>query len=313
MEYYKVPKLPFIVPNKEQYSNIEYQLLNDDIWNLETMKYKTIFDSIEHHAPELITKYAKPSYGLVTGKDEVLMFDLTQQEDIEEDILLPVVRAQGCSRYGKAFPNKKVLYPYKRQGEDTVIMSSIEMVKDFPKAWDYLAAHEKELKERKDSRSTYADREDWYGLVRFGQLATFQKCKIVTPGEVKHNKFCLDFTQSGFTGARVFAISMISDKVDIRYVLAILNSKLIEFFLHHVASRKAGGYYSYSTSVLERIPLAIADNQQSFIELVDQIMDLTDKGQETDKLEQKIDEMVYELYGIDDEGKNLIEQDLSSY
>ncbi|MCI5557507.1 MAG: hypothetical protein MR391_00005, partial [Dorea formicigenerans] len=81
----------------------------------------------------------------------------------------------------------------------------------------------------------------------------------------------------------------------------------------HVASRKAGGYYSYSTSVLERIPLAIADNQQSFIELVDQIMDLTDKGQETDKLEQKIDEMVYELYGIDDEGKNLIEQDLSSY
>ena len=64
---------------------------------------------------------------------------------------------------------------------------------------------------------------------------------------------------------------------------------------------------------MERIPLAIADNQQSFIELVDQIMDLTDKGQETDKLEQKIDEMVYELYGIDDEGKNLIEQDLSSY
>ena len=48
------------------------------------------------------------------------------------------------------FPNKKVLYPYKRQGEDTVIMSSIEMVKDFPKAWDYLAAHETELKERKD-------------------------------------------------------------------------------------------------------------------------------------------------------------------
>lgn len=313
MEYYKVPKLPFIVPNKEQYSNIEYQLLNDDIWNLETMKYKTIFDSIEHHAPELITKYAKPSYGLVTGKDEVLMFDLSQQEDIEEDILLPVVRAQGCSRYGKAFPNKKVLYPYKRQGEDTVIMSSVEMMHDYPKAWDYLAAHEQELKDRKDSRSTYADREDWYGLVRFGQLTTFQKCKIVTPGEVKHNKFCLDFTQSGFTGARVFAISVISDEVDIRYVLAILNSKLIEFFLHHVASRKAGGYYSYSTSVLERIPLAIADNQQPFIELVEQIMDLNDKGQETDNLEQKIDEMVYELYGIDDEGKNLIEQDLSSY
>ena len=42
-------------------------------------------------------------------------------------------------------------------------------------------------------------------------------------------------------------------------------------------------------------------------------MDLTDKGQETDNLEQKIDEMVYELYGIDTEGKNLIEQDLSSY
>ena len=313
IEYYKVPKLPFIVPNKEQYSIIEYQMLNDDIWNLETMKYKSIFDSITQHAPELITKYAKPSYGLVTGKDEVLMFESTQQLDIEEDILLPVVRAQGCSRYGKAFPSKKVIYPYKKHGEETVLISSMEIMHDYPKAWDYLEAHELELKGRKDSRSTYADREDWYGLVRFGQLANFQKCKIVTPGEVKHNKFCLDFTQSGFTGARVFAISMISDEVDIRYVLAILNSKLIEFFLHHVASRKAGGYYSYSTSVLERIPLAIADNQQPYIELVDKIMDFTDKGLETCTLENKIDQFVYKLYGIDDEEKNLIEQDLSSY
>ena len=96
-------------------------------------------------------------------------------------------------------------------------------------------------------------------------------------------------------------------------MLAILNSKLIEFFLHHVASRKAGGYYSYSTSVLERIPLAIADNQQPYIELVDKIMDFTDKGLETCTLENKIDQFVYKLYGIDDEEKNLIEQDLSSY
>ena len=42
-------------------------------------------------------------------------------------------------------------------------------------------------------------------------------------------------------------------------------------------------------------------------------MDLTDKGQETGTIENEIDQMVYELYGIDDEGKNLIEQDLNSY
>jgi hypothetical protein len=312
-EYFKVPKLPFIVPNKEQITFVDYQMLDDDIWNLEAIKYASIFMAIEKNAPDLITKYAKPSYGLVTGKDEVLMFDISKEEEIETEMLLPVIRAQGCTRYGKAYPSKKVIYPYQMIGEDTEIISKSELKKNYPKTWDYLSAFESDLKERKDSRSTYADRDDWYGLIRFGQLTTFQKCKIVTPGEVKHNKFCLDFTHSGFTGARVFAISMISDEMDIRYLLGILNSKIIEFYLHHVASRKAGGYYSYSTSVLERIPLAVAQDQKPYVDLVEEIMQLTEENQDTEKLEEELDKMIYELYGICEEERNLIEQDLSGY
>ena len=84
-------------------------------------------------------------------------------------------------------------------------------------------------------------------MVRLGQKQIFNQVKIVTPGEVKHNKFRSDYSKSEFTGARVFAITMVSDNINIMYLLGVLNFKVIEFFMHHTASLKAGGYYSYST------------------------------------------------------------------
>ena len=136
------------------------------------------------------------------------------------------------------------------------------------------------------------------------------KPKIVTPGEVKHNKFCIDNTKSGFTGARVFAITVEDETVDIRYLLAVLNSKVVEFFMHHTASLKAGGYYSYSTSALEKIPIIIADNQNEYIELVDEIMEKKRCAENTTALENQIEEKIFGLYELNDEEIDIIRKDL---
>ena len=127
---------------------------------------------------------------------------------------------------------------------------------------------------------------------------------------MKHNKFCIDYTRSGFTGARVFAITIEDDKVDIKYLLALLNSKVVEFFMHHTASLKAGGYYSYSTSVLEKIPIIIVENQTEYIELVDAIMTKREQGIDTKDLENEIEKKVYQLYGILEDEISIIEKDL---
>ena len=68
--------------------------------------------------------------------------------------------------------------------------------------------------------------------------------------------------------------------------------------------------YATPVSIKEKLALFCSIKKENIIDAVDvkNIYQIP-----LNLYEQKIDEMVYELYGIDDEGKNLIEQDLSSY
>ena len=173
----------------------------------------------------------------------------------EKEILLPVVRAQDCFRYGFTNTTKYVIYPYKEENNKTVLLTEKELSLKFPKAYEYLKKNKSELLKRKDSRKEFSENKSWYSLTRFGKYSTFQKAKIVSPGEVKNNKFGIDETGSGFSCARVFAITIESEVLNLKTLLGILNSKLIQFYLHSVAPLKQGGYYSYSSTFIDSIPL----------------------------------------------------------
>lgn len=306
--YARIKELPFIAPI--EFDIMDTQSLSGEAWSLGNNDVGKVLGKIINNASCMLSSVAKPSYGIVTGKDDVLMFDFDEKVDIEDELILPVIRAQGCDRYSDAFPSKKVVYPYEFQDGNTSLIELDNIKTKYPKMYKYIMENCVPLKERKDSRNLFGDRVGWYGLVRFGQLETFMKPKIVTPGEVKHNKFCIDNTKSGFTGARVFAITIEDETVDIRYLLALLNSKVVEFFMHHTASLKAGGYYSYSTSALEKIPIIIADNQNEYIELVDEIMEKKRCAEDTTALENQIEEKIFGLYELNNEEIDKIRKDL---
>lgn len=308
--YRRIKELPFVSP--DDFETISLSSVGSDPWSLGKSDVVCVLDKIKDAAKKELASYAIPFSGLVTGKDETLMFDIDETVPFEDSITLPVIRAQGCDRYADAYPSKKVLYPYQLCGGKTEILSLDTIKSEYPKTYSYIEDHAEELKERKDSRKKFGDRAGWYGLVRFGQMEMYNKPKIVTPGEVKHNKFCIDSTNSGFTCARVFGIMPSDETIDIRYMLAILNSKVVEFFMHHTAPLKAGGYYSYSSSALEKIPFVVADDQSELIALVDDVMKLKQNSGETQPIEEEIDKIVYELYGMNPNDIKIIEDDLSN-
>ena len=223
---------------------------------------------------------------MFTGKDDILMFSSNEidQLEIEKEILLPVIRANNCSKYFCSPSENFVIYPYKYEKGKTVVLSPIELREKYPKAYSYLLKNRIELGKRKDSRKTFADREDWYSLTRFGQKNVFEKIKIVSPGEVKEHKFCIDYSNAGFSCARVFAITIDDELFDIKYVLSLLNSNLIKSFLQSFASLKSGGYYSYSSNILNKAPIKAISKvaQQPFIEKADLMLSLN-KALQTEK------------------------------
>ena len=265
------------------WKKIDLSDLDEKSWNLQNYAKRTIYKKVEYDT-KLIENIGNAWYGIVTGADNVFIFDKKDYEnsDIERDLFLPLLRAQSCSRYFCQSAEKYILYPYKYNDGNTVLITKDEMQVHYPKGWNYLLSHKSELEQRKDSRSTFEGRDDWYSLTRFGQLSIFNRLKIVTPGEVREHKFCIDKSKAGYSGARVFGITLDENDYNINYVLCILNSMLIRSYIQSFASLKAGGYYSYSSNVLNRIPIKKIsyDAQQPFIELADTMLTLNSQLQE---------------------------------
>jgi hypothetical protein len=236
--------------------------------------------------------------------------------DIEKNILLPVIRAQDCGRYRYANPSKYIIYPYYEADGETIVLPETQLKKEYPKTYKYLLNNKSILIDRKDSRKSVADKKVWYGLVRFGRYDVFKRPKIVFPGEENINKFGIDNTSSGYSGARVFSITVINDSIDISSLLGIMNSSFIQYYLHSVTPAKAGGYFSYSADFIDSIPVPKnLDNckedlkiiKQNVKKLLDSSKKATQDEEKNSELENNINEAVYRMYELSIEEIRIVE------
>ncbi len=115
------------------------------------------------------------------------------------------------------------------------------------------------------------------------------------------------------------------------YLLGLLNSKVCNFVMHSISSTKQGGYFEYKPMYLQKLPICkINFNSPSeksihdkLVSLVDRMLELHKKkssfppSAECEKIEreiavtdEKIDEIVYGLYGVTEEERKIIEGEL---
>jgi len=95
-------------------------------------------------------------------------------------------------------------------------------------------------------------------------------------------------------------------KVELKYILGILNSKLINFI--HSKSHNST-YVSFPS--IESLPFVLGDEsfQQKIISLVNEILEIKTKNRKSDvdSFESQIDELVMDLYGLSEEERKIIE------
>lgn len=256
--------------------SVEVASLDDSAWVLGRKSDLSLIDKISKHPR--IQDLGNACAGVITGLDDVLLLneERTKELGIENEVILPIIRGDDPERYGPVTPSRCVIYPYTIINGKTVIMSEEYLASRYPIAYQYLLTHKKPLESRRDSRKTFAEKGQWYGLVRFGRFDLFNQPKIVTPGEVKTHKFALDTSHAGFSCARVFAIVVEDKSYDLKYVLAILNSKVARFYLQNTSPKKQGGYFTYSSKFLNEAPIphATESQQKPFIEKADKLMEL---------------------------------------
>lgn len=308
--YYKIDNIEDAKKiNFKNKIEIDITKLSNDNWILSSNESKNILEKIIRH--KSLCEFGKCSYGIISGADSTFIVDdhFIESQNLEKDVLLPLIRADNCKRYDYADYALRIIYPFKFENGTTILLSETEFRQSYPNTFNYLLSKKKILEQRKDSRKTFKDSNKWYSLTRFGQLDLFKKEKIVFPGEQKKPKFSIDTNQSGYSGARVFGITLTEPGIDLKFLLALLNSKVIAFIIQSTFPVKAGGYYSMSSTFVEKLPIVqlSLSKQKLIIELVDEILEAKRNGKKTESLEAQIDRLVYQLYDLTEEEIKIVE------
>ena len=165
----------------------------------------------------------------------------------------------------------------------------------YPAIAQHLEYYESKAKKR------YDQGDYWWELRACAYYDEFEKEKVVVPSITNKPNFTID-KRGHYSNDKttIIIIPNIS-------ALPILNSNLIKFFMHSIASTKQNGYYEYKPMYLSQIPLI----QSSILEdPINQIITIKkqDPTADTSLLEAEIDQMVYELYGLTEEEIAIVEE-----
>ena len=134
----------------------------------------------------------------------------------------------------------------------------------------------------------------------------FHKPKIVW-GEISDQpKFAFDDSKY-YAEATTFL--MTGEKL--KYLLAILNSKLSEWYFNQISTTTGMGTNRWKKYKIEMLPIKEPTETEELLleKIVNQILTAkkSDPKADTTALEQEIDQLVYQLYGLTEEEIQIVE------
>lgn len=256
--------------------------------------------------------------GIITGKDRyklkennidhgvyILNLAETQQLNLtahERKFVKPFVKNSNIHHY---FIDKNIYH-------NILYIDEIESEKDFSeltKINTHLQKYKTILKDRFINgvlESAYK-KGKWWALIHSVPIKIIKNPKIVCPQRSKQNLFAYSESEI-YASADVYYISLNNENYSLKYILALLNSKLIYFWLYWMGEKK-GELLELYFEPLQFIPIKTISekDQKPFISIVDRILTVTQsvdylqnqtKQDRIMEYEKEIDQLVYELYGL---------------
>lgn len=104
------------------------------------------------------------------------------------------------------------------------------------------------------------------------------------------------------------AYILTSRKIPIKYILGILNSDLLKYYFSFIGVMTAGGAYTLKAATISALPFCIAEDMQPIIDVVDEILNKKASNHDADITDEeaRLNDLVYELYGINNKEKAII-------
>jgi len=257
---------------------------------------------------------------------------LNETIEIEQAMLRPVVKGEHVKRYvTDRSAQLFIIYPYSvnTNGQAKLIASDV-LQNDYPLTWAYFKSKKQILGDR--DRGTWSSRPDWYAYARGQNIATFIGRKLLLPYMTTRLRADLDEDEDLFfvnitTGGYGLRFEN-AENHDLKYILGLLNSRLLDNFIRQMTNAFRGGYFAVNKQAIERLPfrpINFSDAQDKarhdkIVSLVDQMRSLnkqlfaaktdhekTASQRQIDAVDYQIDQLVYELYGLTENEIRIVE------
>lgn len=169
-------------------------------------------------------------------------------------------------------------------------------IEELPNISEHLKRFKSVLENKRETRQ---GKLPWYSLHWPREKSIFLGEKVVAPQRSKKNVFAYTTTE-WYASADVYYITPRDDtKISLKYITALLNSKLYYVWLYKRGKRKGELLELYATP-LEELPVKVLERseQNIFEKLVDEIILLKKREESTKNIEEKIDDMVCDIYEL---------------
>ena len=272
------------------------RLEGDAPWSVLSLLEQSVLDKIRAKGIPLKDWDIAINYGIKTGFNEAFIIDnqtkdaLVADDPRSAEIIKPVLRGRDIRRYRARWANIWLIDTH--NGYDGVPAIDID---DYPAIKAHLDGHYEQLEKRYDKGETP------YNLRNCAYHADFRRPKLFWADMAKAGRFAFS-EKEAYCNNKGYILTGTS----LKYLLAVLNSSLITWWVSSTAATTGMGLTEWTIVTVERIPIPKASDieQRPLVALVNRILSASDTDLSSARaraLQAEIDRLVYRLYGLSGE------------
>jgi methylase of polypeptide subunit release factors len=277
-----IKKKSFLFPQK---------YLDENIWQIENETNLRLKQKIEKDSQTLESINTINIYrGVTTGFNPAFIIDegkrneLINEDKGNKDIIKPLLQGRNIKKWIFNQTNDYLIFT--RKGIN---------IKKYPLIEKHLSIFKQNLQPGQGRKpGNYL----WYEIQdNTAYYEEFEKEKIIWGLTSDKWTFAYD-NENHFLPSNGYILT--SSELSIKYLLALMNSKLMEYYFGFIGIMTAGGAFTLKQETVREFPIKKIHRQQqnNFIRLVENILSLKKQNQDTISLEQEIEILVYKLYGL---------------
>jgi hypothetical protein len=235
--------------------------------------------------------------GMITGADDVFIRDENQIPTKEREIYQPLLSDREMEKFSVPQKTRQfVFYPY----VDGERITEKVLRSNYPTTWKWIEKNSVFLKKRSSVKGGV---NPWWSPIRPRPPENMMRPKIISPHLVLLPRFSLDRDgKYAVSHCPLLYPKESGNEVEmLRYFLAVLNSSAVFWQLANLSHKYSHGYLMLEPKTLKQVrvpdPGAVG---AATMKKIQTIISKLIKGIDFDRLDQVLDVMVSDLYGLED-------------